>query len=238
VTAGLITNGTPHGIGELIGVIAAGAVGLAVGAVTLARRGTPPFVALLMTLGLSFVGVAVVIALFGDHPAPSVPLVPGIADFLGVQVEWQRLLIIGVAFVAFVVIALFFERTDLGRAMTAAASNPRAARLVGVSIRRMGLASFTIGGLLGGIAGVLLAPMQQLSAYSDLGLAFSGFAAAVFGGLASPWLTLLGGLVLGVAGAMLQGYEIGSFQNQLSLVLMVIVMIVRARALNRQEEAK
>ena len=51
---------------------------------------------------------------------------------------------------------------------------------------RMGLLAFALAGALGGLAGVLIAPSNALSFYSDLPLALSGFAAAVFGGLTSP----------------------------------------------------
>lgn len=234
----LIVGGLPHGVGEILAVLAAGAVGLAFGAITLARRNTPPLVALLVTIGLVFIGEAVNILLFGSTPAASVPLLSGVLELGGGKFELQRLLVIVATVVVFAVLVLFFRFTDLGRAMTATASNPRAARLVGISLRRMGLVSFAIGGLLGGIAGVLLGPSQQLAPVSDLGLAVSGFSAAVFGGLSSPLLTLAGGLILGVAGTMLQGYNIGSYQIALSLLLMVVIMIFRAKSLNRHEEAK
>lgn len=234
----LITTGTPHGVGELLAVLVAGAAGLGVGAVVLARRDTPPFVALLITLGLVFVGLAINILLFGQNPAPSVPILSGSVNILGANTEWQRLLVVPIALIVFGVLGLFFERTDVGRAMTATASNRRAAQLVGINYRRMGLAAFAIGGLLGGIAGVLIAPTQQISPYADIPLAISGFTAAVFGNLSSPWLTLLGGLFLGVVGQLLQGYGVGSFQTQVSLILMLVILIVRARALNAQEEAK
>lgn len=234
----LITNGVPHGLGEVIAILVAGVAGLVVGAICLARPGTPPFVALLITLGLTFLALAGNIMLFGQNPAPSVPIVTGTVDLLGAQTEWQRLLVVPVTLVVFIALVVFFERSDLGRAMTATASNRRAAQLVGINYRRMGLAAFTIGGLLGGIAGVLVAPSQQISPYADMALAISGFSAAVFGGLSSPWLTLAGGLILGVVGQLLQGYGFGSFQTQVSLLLMLVIMIFRARALNSQEEAK
>ncbi|MEP6843152.1 MAG: branched-chain amino acid ABC transporter permease [Pseudolysinimonas sp.] len=234
----LITSGTPHGIGELLAVLVAGVAGLCVGAITLARRDTPPFVALLITLGLVFVGLAINITAFGQNPAPSVPILTGSIDLFGAQTELQRLIVVPITLVVFIILGQFFERTDVGRAMTATASNRRAAQLVGISYRRMGLAAFAIGGLLGGIAGVLVAPSQQLSPYQDIPLAISGFSAAVFGNLSNPWLTLVGGLLLGVVGQLLQGYGFGSFQTQVSLILMLIILIVRARALNAQEEAK
>ena len=54
--------------------------------------------------------------------------------------------------------ALFFARTDLGKALSACASNRYAARVVGIDVTRMGLLSFALGGALGGLAGVLRHP--------------------------------------------------------------------------------
>jgi branched-chain amino acid transport system permease protein len=144
---------------------------------------------------------------------------------------------VGVALVAFIALGFFFDRTDIGRGLTASASNPRAARLVGIDVRTMGLVAFAIAGALGGLAGVLIAPSTALSFYSDLPFALSGFAAAVFGGLVSPWRTFFGALLLGVTGQFVAGYLNGSYQTQIALLMMLVVMIVRHRSLV-VEEAK
>jgi branched-chain amino acid transport system permease protein len=99
----------------------------------------------------------------------------------------------------------------------------------------MGLVAFAIAGLLGGIAGVLIAPSNAMSFSSDLSLALSGFAAAVFGGLTSLWRTLLGGLVLGVAGQLVAGYLVGTYQTVIALVMMLVLMIARHRSLAVEE---
>jgi len=234
VSYSLLSLAIPHGLGELGAVLISAAAGLLVGVITLLRPGTPPFVALLVTLGLSFLGTAVIILFWGQNPI-SPPGLAGTIDIAGVGIESQRVLIVIVTFAVFGAMWLFFERSDLGRAMSATASNPRAARLVGIDVRRMGLASFAIAGALGGLAGVLIAPTLPLSVYSDLPLALSGFAAAVFGGLSSPGRTLIGALVLGVSGQMVAGYLNGSFQTQLALVMMLVVMIVRHRSLTTEE---
>jgi branched-chain amino acid transport system permease protein len=139
--------------------------------------------------------------------------------------------------VAFAGLSLFFSRTYLGKALTASASNPFAARLVGIDVRRMGLVAFGLSGVLGGLAGVLVAPSNALSFYSDLPMALGGFAAAVFGGLVSPLRTLVGGLGLGVAGQLTAGYLNGSYQTEVALLLMMVIMIARSRSF-AHEEAK
>ena len=235
-SASLLGGRLPHGLGELAAVAVCGVVGLVIGLLAIGRRGTPPLISLIVTLGTSMLIAAGIIWLWGQDPV-SPPGLSGSVSILGADVERQRLLVVAAASVAFAGMAIFFSRSYLGKALTASASNPFAARMVGIDVRRMGLIAFALAGLLGGLAGVLIAPSNALSFSSDLPLALSGFAAAVFGGLTSPVRTLIGGLGLGVAGQLTAGYLNGSYQTEMALLLMVVIMIVRSSAFV-QEEAK
>lgn len=232
----LLNTGMPHGVSELLAVAISGTVGVLFGAIAIGKRGTPPMISLLITLSLSILTSGFVVLIWGQNPLSPAGL-DGNVVLLGATIETQRLLAVAVAAVAFIIMSLFFGYSYLGKGLTAAASNPRAAALVGISTRKMGLIAFGIAGLLGGIAGVVTAPFSPLSFTSDLPLALSGFAAAVFGGLSSPGLTLVGGLILGVAGQVVAGYFGGSFQTVVALVMLLIVMIVRHKSLT-VEEAK
>jgi branched-chain amino acid transport system permease protein len=236
VSATLLDGRLPHGVGEVLAVLISGAVGLLVGVLAVGRRGTPPLISLIVTLGASMLISAAIIWLWGQDPV-SPPGLDGSTTVLGASVELQRLLVVGATLVAFLALAVFFSRSYVGKALTACASNPFAARMVGIDVRRMGLLAFGLAGVLGGLAGVLVAPTNAVSSYSDLPLALSGFAAAVFGGLVSPLRTLVGGLGLGVAGQLTAGYLDGSYQTEVALLLMLLVMIVRSNA-NLHEEAK
>lgn len=226
--------GLPHGLAELLAVLATAVIGGVFGLIALARRSTPPTVSLLITVGLSVLSSAVFILFWGQDPVSSSGLT-GSVDLFGASIQNQRLLIIPATLVVFAIMILFFGRSYLGKGLTAAASNPRAARIVGIDVRMMGLISFAIAGLLGGIAGVLIAPTQPLSFSSDLPLALNGFAAAVFGGVKSPGLTLVGGLLLGVTAQLAAGYFGGSYQTEVALVMMLIVMIARHKSLSGEE---
>lgn len=224
----------PGGLGGMLAVVACAVVGFIVGAAAIGKRGTPPMISLLVTLGMSMIAAAVIVAVWGQNPV-SPPGLTGTMRVLGVEVEVQRLLVLVVALITFALLGLFFSRTDLGRGLSAAASNPLAARLVGIDTRAMGLLAFVIAGALGGLAGVLIAPTTAISVSSDLPLVLSGLAAAIFGGLRSPWMTFLGAVVLGVTGQLVAGYANGSYQTQIALVMMLVIMIVRARSLNAEE---
>ena len=236
VSATLLDGRLPHGVGEVVAVLICGAVGLLVGLLAVGRRGTPPLISLIITLGVSMLISAAIIWLWGQDPV-SPPGLDGSTTVLGASVQLQRLLVVAATPIAFVALAVFFSRTYVGKALTASASNPFAARMVGIDVRRMGLLAFALAGVLGGLAGVLVAPTNPVSFYSDLPLALSGFAAAVFGGLVSPLRTLVGGLGLGIAGSLTAGYLDGSYQTEVALLLMLLVMIVRSNS-HLHEEAK
>lgn len=235
-SASLLDGKLPHGLGEIAAVLLCGVVGLVIGLLAIGRRDTPPLISLIVTLGASMLISAVIVWLWGQDPV-SPPGLQGTVTILGADVERQRLLVVVATVVAFLGLALFFSRSYLGRGLTASASNPFAARMVGIDVRRMGLLAFALAGILGGLAGVLIAPSNALSFSSDLPLALSGFAAAVFGGLTSPLRTLAGGLGLGIAGQLTAGYLNGSYQTEMALFLMLVIMIIRSSAFV-QEEAK
>ncbi|NKZ07990.1 branched-chain amino acid ABC transporter permease [Actinomadura latina] len=238
MTAGsLLAAGLPHGAAEAGSVAVAGAVGLAVGVAATGKRGTSPQSALIVTLGVGFLAYAVEIMVWGDGPR-SHPGLRGAVTLFGAHVQQQSFLVIGVAAAVFVLLALFFGRTYAGKALSACASNPYAARTMGIDPLKMGLVAFALGGMLGGLAGVLLTPLQPISYDSDVLLITNGFAAAVLGGLNRPVVALAGALTLGIAEAMVAGYGEASYQTVVALALMLAIMMVRAsRRTALQEEA-
>lgn len=222
----LLKAGLPHFVSETLAVAVGAATGLLIGLLAIGRRGTSPQSALIVTLGAGVLVYAVEIMIWGDQTRSSAG-VPGAVQFLGARVQNHYLLIIGVTAAVFAAVALFFGRTDLGKALTACSANPYAARVVGIDTRRMGLVAFAGGGALGGLAGVLITPMQSVTFDSDVVLIVNGFAAAVLGGLGRIGLTLLGGLFLGVAQAMVAGYGNAAYQLEVALVLMLVLMVAQ-----------
>lgn len=225
--AAFINTGIWHGVAELLAIAVAAAVGAATWALALGKPGTSPLSALIVTLAVGFLAYAVLVAVFGDTPH-STPGVPGMTSILGVPVRRHYLLVIGVTAVVFLLLWLFLARTYLGKALTACATNPYAARVVGIPVRRMALFAFVLGGMLGGLAGVLVTPLQPMSFNSDVSLIVHGFAAAILGGLTRPMVALAGGIMLGVIEALVAGYGNASYQTMVALVVMLAVMVWHA----------
>ncbi|MFG1710272.1 branched-chain amino acid ABC transporter permease [Nonomuraea sp. M3C6] len=226
-TSSLLALGFPHGLSEVAAALVAALAGLLTGLAAIGKRDTTLLSSLIITLGVGVLAYAVEIVLWGDQPR-SAPGLAGSVTLAGARIQTQHLLVIGVTAATFVLLALFFGRTYLGKALTACASNPYAARVVGIDTRLMGLLAFALGGLLGGIAGVLVTPLRPISFDTDVTLIVNGFAAAVFGALTRPVITLVGALLLGVAETMAAGYGYGSHQLEVALGLMIVVMIAQA----------
>lgn len=224
----LLAQGIPHVLAEGLAIVAASLVGLLVGAVAIGRSGTTPLASLIVTLGLGIGSYAALIMIWGDQPL-SFEGLRGIYEIGGVSLQSQYVLVVVATVAVFSVLTVFFNRTYLGRGLTACSSNPHAARLVGIDVKRMGILAFGLGGALGGIAGVLLTPIQPVSFNSDVSIAINGFAAAIFGGLLRPGAALLGGIVLGVAQALVAGFGQASLQSGVALAIMLGIMVWQAR---------
>ncbi len=225
-TATLLNAGLPHGAAELVATLAAAAVGFFAGVVAIGKRGTSPQASLIATLGLAVLGYAFEILLWGDEPR-SFSGLEGSFELGGLDLPKQYALIVVATLLVFGVLEFFFEHTYAGKALSACASNPYAAKLVGISVMRMGLLAFALGGALGGVAGVLITPLSPLSYDSDISLFVSGFAAAIVAGLKRPLLALGGGILLGVAEALVAGYAKASYQTALALSLTLAILIAQ-----------
>jgi len=236
--ATLLGAGLPHGVAELLAVLVAAILGLLAGVVAVGKRGTSPQASLIATLGVAIFCYALEILIWGDQPQ-SFPGLAGSFEFFGLEFPKQYAVIIAATILVFALLEVFFEWTYVGKALTACASNPYAAALVGIGVVRMSLFGFMLGGALGGVAGVLLAPLSPMSYDSDLSLFVNGFASAILAGLKRPVFALVGGLVLGIAEALVAGYAKASYQSALALLLTLAILVVqgaRRPALQASEE--
>ena len=145
--------------------------------------------------------------------------------------EWPisvyDLVVIGVPLALVVGLSLVFTRTNLGLSMRATAFNPEVARLSGVRVSRTLTIGWAIAGIVGAVAGVLVAPISTLSPNSfDILLVFA-FTAAVIGGLDS----LVGAVALGVGTglviSLVTGYSDSSNAPVVALVLLALNLLLK-----------
>ena len=122
----------------------------------------------------------------------------------------------------------FFRFTNLGLAMRAAAFNPQSSRLMGIRVGWMLSLGWGLAAAIGGVAGMMIAPVVFLDPNMMSGVLLYAFAGALLGGIANPLGAVFGGFAIGIienlAGAYLVGPEL-----KLSVALVIIVAVLTVR---------
>ena len=160
-------------------------------------------------------------------------------SFLGAYIHPQALWIIGTTLVVTILLHFFLTRTMVGKALKACAINPRASGLVGINTRAMALIAFAIAAALGGIGGVVMAPLTLTSYNVGVMLGLKGFVAASIGGFKSPVAAVIGGLMLGIIESLAVGLDWGpftsSYKDVIALVVLLLILLIRSGRLAAEE---
>lgn len=126
-----------------------------------------------------------------------------------------------------VALTLLFTRTNLGLAMRATAFNPEVARLSGIRVSQTLTIGWAIAGVVGAVAGVLIAPTATISPNSfDILLVFA-FTAAVIGGLDSLVGAVAFGVGTGLVISLVSGYSDSSNAPVVALVLLALNLLLK-----------
>jgi branched-chain amino acid transport system permease protein len=99
-------------------------------------------------------------------------------------------------------LGLFLQRTNYGRILRATAENRAMAEALGVDVRRIYSAVFTLGAVLGTTAGALVVPTAAASLDMAIEFVIEAFAVVVIGGLGSMRGALVGALIVGLIRAL------------------------------------
>ena len=224
----LLNAGVPHGVSEVLAILAAALIGLVFGIIAIGGD-VPLLASLVITIGLSILSEAIAMLVWGTIPITFSGLAGHDFVIFGAFIQRQYLIVLIVSLVVFVALLYGFGRTYFGKAMSACASNSYAARLSGINVKKMGLIAFTLGGALGGLGGVLVTPLSPITYSGDVSLSITGFAAAIVGGLTSPGLAVVGGLVFGIAEQFVAGYWSPSNETAVALALLIVLLLWQAK---------
>jgi branched-chain amino acid transport system permease protein len=159
----------------------------------------------------------------------------------GAPVRWERAGLFAVLLIVAGGLWVLFNRTKLGLAMRAAATNTESAQLVGIRVGQVRMFSWGLAAAIGAICGALLAPTAGLSLSMMFGTLIYASAAAILGGLDSPVGAVVAGLSIGVLEAMLIGYVEpvgGDFTLTVALGLILVVLIFRPQGLFGTEKVE
>ncbi|MEJ7929411.1 branched-chain amino acid ABC transporter permease [Ramlibacter sp. AN1015] len=191
------------------------------------RRGATDDTYLLVTLGVAFAISAAVLFFFGRDSLP----MPGLGGegsvlLLDAAMRVHSLWLIAISVAVVSLLLLFYHRTHLGLSMMAASIDPEGASMTGISVPRMRALTFVLGGAIGGLAGVLVAPLITIHYEMGLLLTLKGFAAAILGGLLNPSGAVVGGVILGVLESLAIVTISSGYKDVVSMAALILIMIL------------
>jgi branched-chain amino acid transport system permease protein len=165
------------------------------------------------------------------HPFSPLPIVIGPIHVVAIR------LFAGLTAIALIVAAhLFIRRSRLGKAMRATFQDAEMARLTGVDVERVYVATFSFGAALAGAAGVLLGSVFWV--YPAMGdqAAMKSFAVVIMGGLGDFLGAIAGGLTLGIAESLGAAYVSSGYKDAIGFVVIILLLLLRPQGLFGRRE--
>jgi neutral amino acid transport system permease protein len=191
------------------------------------------FQMLLVAIGLAFVLRYGIQLIAGSEPQRLDVDVTSAIDIVGgVRVGRTQLVATLIGMVALFTVAAMLRSTRVGRQMRAVADDVPLAEVSGIDTRRVILVTWTIGGALAGLAGVVgVAAIGVMTPNFGFLLLLSLFAATVLGGIGSAYGALAGGLVLGLVQEWSTLFIDPRWKLAIGFVVLIATLILRPNGL-------
>jgi branched-chain amino acid transport system permease protein len=238
-------HGMPFLPAAVIAVLVCGLLGLVIEFVALRplrRRNAPPISALISTIGVALIFVAIVEQatpgtffswLWQDgansvrFPAGAVP--DPTYHLAGLTIEGTKLGILATSVVLMLVLGYVMRFTQVGRALRAVAENRRAATLLGINVDRIFASTLFVSSALGGLAGMLFGlAISDISPYIGRDqVELKGLAVIVLGGMGSIPGAVLGGYLLGLIEVLALVRFGGNVEAGVAFAALFLMLVVR-----------
>ena len=187
---------------------------------------------LLLTFGLVLIIEGIFRHLYGSSGQPyEVPdLLKGGRNLGFMFLPNYRAWVIGVSLVVCLATWFVIERTRLGAYLRAATENPTLVRAFGINVPRMITLTYGFGVGLAALAGVLAAPIYNVSPQMGSDLIIVVFAVVVIGGMGSIMGAILTGFGLGIIEGLTKVFW-PEASNTVIFVIMAVVLLIRPAGL-------
>jgi branched-chain amino acid transport system permease protein len=192
---------------------------------------------LLLTFGITLVVEGVFRSFYGvsGQPFDTPALLQGATDLGFMILPNYRAFVVAASLLVCLATWYVIEKTKLGSYLRAGTENPKLVEAFGINVPLMVTLTYGFGVALAGFAGVLAAPIIQVSPLMGSNLIIVVFAVVVIGGMGSIMGSIVTGLALGVIEGLTRVlYPEGS--SVVVFVVMVIVLLLRPAGLFGKEK--
>jgi ABC-type branched-subunit amino acid transport system ATPase component/ABC-type branched-subunit amino acid transport system permease subunit len=250
-------NGVDYKLALVLGLGAPALIGLGMQVVMRGLRDATGLAKIIATLGLFAGLIGVGLEVFGSEFRLAVSLLPQTSEDVfglfrqGNGIGADRFFLLAIAALLTLVLTIVYRYSTFGLATSAVAENERATAALGRSPNVIGAINWFLGGLLAGLAAILLAPIAGGPGLLVLDLSLlviPALAAALIGSFTSFPLTFFGALLVGVLSSEMS-YLAGEpdtlpavirttgLARAVPFLVIVVTLVVRGRALPVRGEA-
>lgn len=240
----LVSTGLPFWLAGAISVIVAGLLSVGIERSVyrpLIRRGEA-FLAFVAALAAAFIVRNIVQFVWGNQPRvfPHGLLPERSFHFAGIQVSSMPLMNLVAALIIVGTFQLYLKYARTGQAIVAVSQDRETAAMMGIPVNRIIALVYGLSGGIGMI-GLLLyvANFSSITVGLGFNITLKAFVAAILGGIGSVRGAIIGGLVLGVAEAMIGGYISTLLQDAIVYTILGLFLVFRPTGLiGRKETVK
>ncbi|GAA4550218.1 ATP-binding cassette domain-containing protein [Pseudonocardia xishanensis] len=239
-------GGVPPGIAVTAAVLGAGVLAVVVYALTIyPLRRASPLTRAIATLAVLVILQSATSIRYGSNPQiPPAFLPQDILRFGALTIPFASLVILLTCIVLVVVLSVVYRRTRFGRATSGVAENEFAMATLGHSVTRVAALNWFVGGLLSGVAGVLIGPIFSVTPQQATSFLIPALAVALCGRFRSFSVALAGGMFIGVAQAQLTRYAnlgplsgLPGISEAFPFLVIVVVLVLRGDSLPARDFA-
>ena len=192
-----------------------------------------PLETLLATWGVSLILQQAVRSIYGptNREVGNPSWMSGGFELGQLDVTWSRLWILVFALAVFALLLVILKRTPMGLQMRAVTQNRRMAASMGVRTGWVDALTFGLGAGIGGLAGVALSQIDNVSPNLGQSYIVDSFMVVVFGGVGNLWGAFAGAFTLGIVNKFLEPYAGAVLAKVLVLIFIILFIQRRPRGL-------
>jgi len=185
------------------------------------------------TLGFALLILGTITTIFGPGLPRRLSLPTDLVNIVifGVKISLTRILAFLFAILTMLLMSLLLSRTRIGLAMRALANNRRISSQIGIDVVRVDSIAWLISGMFAGICGLVFADLLLMSPIPLTFLVIPALAAAVLGRLTSMAWALVGGMIAGLAEALLTAVPAVSSMRSAAPYVIALIFIALSRSM-------
>jgi branched-chain amino acid transport system permease protein len=186
----------------------------------------------IMSVGMVFILQVAVAQIWGVGKMKPVPAAyPEIISIGGISTSWQRFIVVPATILLLGCLWFFLENFRMGRAMRAAALEPDAAALQGISVKKVATVAMVIGSAMAGAAGALMAPIMSVHPYMGHAVVWTAFVVVIVGGAGNIKGTILASLFFGYLTTIITTLLDSTIANLVNVLVMLVLLAIRPQGI-------